>query len=573
MKINAKISFFIKRMTLFTAYSFLYLPLTPIRILPLVLACFLPLTSYLLPFASAAHLIGGTLEALDSGGINRTPAIFNNSERIGFRYSVTNTQSATSDIVFTFTLSDPGGVTVLTQTGNAISGTQVGEGGSSIVGIGIGLFYSVPGNYLLKGEAKFSDGSETVSSTLEIQIFSPLLNLTYPPNNTLNLADNPIIFRWIGTGATKYKFTIADNPTLFNPMLTAEVFETQYSYPTNPDDTRQRLSAGQVYYWSVAGLDTSGTQTSEAAYPFSFTIQSGGTQPGTRDLDIIALELSALPSPSASQAMIDVTVKNNGGRPESSIIVSVYVTGELQDSKSIDSLNVAEEKTITFAVNIPSNRTGSGFFVSAVLDGYTDDDSENSRIKRIPWPEDTNIAKAKILGSVYIGTSKAGEGVVVSYDGPVKGMVTTNSGGEYKIEDLPLGDYSLKAKHTDYPESEALIVAVTESKSFGNKNLNIVTSAAASSVAASTTTAKKDEKEEKKETKKEDKEKKDKERKEAREKVKEAVIKAVPATVANELKGYQLQSVSAEGLSESEVSEILNGLADGTVKVLSAVVE
>lgn len=505
-----------------------------------------------------ANLVSGTLSALDSASSPRTPPVFNNSERIGFRYSVTNTQSSAQDIIFSFTLTDPQGRIVFTHTGNAVSGTQVGESGGSIAGVVVAQFYTVPGTYNLKGEAKFADGSESVNATLAIQIFSPVLNLTYPPNSASNLTDQPLVFRWIGTGATKYRFTLSDNPALFNPILTTEIFESQFSYPTNPGDSRQRLAAGTNYYWNVKGLDAVSVVTSEAPFPYSFTISGGASQAQSKDLAITSID----PSPFSPAGQVNVTIKvvNNGGRPESAVNVSVFVQGTSQGKKMIDSINPGETKSVDISVVPPTKQTGSGYLVSATLEGFFDDNlMNNSMTRQLPWPAaDASTAKAKIFGSVWTesspgsGVKKFLEGADISYDGPIKGTVKSNAGGEYKIEDLPLGDYNLQAKFSGYPDGTTVIVAVSEAKVYTNRDLQIP--------ASTTAKAKTDEK--KTGTSTIDVSK-----------AQDTVLKAIPAEAAKVLKGYQLQSVTSDGLDDKAIGAILSGIADGSVKVLSVTVE
>lgn len=427
----------------------------------------------------AGHLTGGTLSSLDSAGSTRSPAVFNNSEKIGFSYSVTNSRTQSGFIQFTFTLTDPSGRTVLTQQGNAVSAEQTGTAGASVVGIPITDFYSSPGSYRLKGEAKFSDNSETVSTNLSVEIYSPILNLTYPPNGSQNLTDQPLTFRWVGTGATKYKVTVADNPSLFNPLLTSEGTEAQFSYPTNPSDTRQRLASGQVYYWTVEGLDTSGTKTSEPSSPYSFTVAGGASQAQSKDLAITGIEESLLLPDSPSKKIVDVTVKNQGGRPESTIVVPVFVQGVSQGKQTIDSINPLEEKKLSFTVDPPVSRSGSGFLVSATLEGFFDDVLfNNSLTKQIAWPRIPEQVPEKI--------------------------------------EIP----------------------------------------------------------EKKETKKEEKPR-EKEKKKTEDKftILKGIIKRMAPATHKELEGYSLKSVEGEGLSDEEVSKILAGLDDGTVKILSLVME
>lgn len=345
-------------------------------------------SSIRLPFLYADHLTSSSLQALDSALSARSPAVFNNSEKIGFSYTVSNSRTQAGFIQFTFGLTDPNGVVVFKQEGNSAAATQTGSVGASISGIPVSDFFTVPGTYQLKGTAKFSDNSESVSATLDIEIYSPVLNLTYPPDSSRDLRDQPLIFRWTGTGATKYKVIVSLYPSLYDPILTSETSDSQFSYPTNPSDVRQRLSSGQIYYWSVEGLDTSGTKVSEPAVPYSFSIAGSAVQAQAKDLAIIDLEESKIQSDIQGKMSLDVIIKNQGGRTESNVTVLAFIQGELQGKQTITSISPSEEKRITFSI-LPSPRTerASGFLVSTLLEGFFDDNLlNNSFTKQIAWP-------------------------------------------------------------------------------------------------------------------------------------------------------------------------------------------
>jgi hypothetical protein len=80
--------------------------------------------------------------------------------------------------------------------------------------------------------------------------------------------------------------------------------------------------------------------------------------------------------------------------------------------------------------------------------------------------------KAKILGTVMNADGKNLADAVVNFDGQSKGTVFTNKGGEYKIENLSIGEYKLTASASGYIEAEK-VVKVDKLKAFPNVDFKL----------------------------------------------------------------------------------------------------
>ncbi|MDD5688350.1 MAG: carboxypeptidase regulatory-like domain-containing protein [Elusimicrobia bacterium] len=397
---------------------------------------------------------------------------YSNTEKVNFNVTVFN-NTVLDRINFRFEIYDAAGNSRFTHTGNSIPGT-IGEGASFLRYIPITNFFSTSGNYRLVVFAN------TIMKETTFSVYSPNLTLTYPSNYARDLTDNPLIFRWVASGAAKYRIYVDDDAAFFNCLFTDETNMTQYTYPSDPADVRKKLSAGTIYYWKVEGLDASNNIVAKTATPSNFTIKASAVVSTSKDLAILDIKAEQyLPK-------VIVSVKNQGGKTESSIPVSLYLSGSLVGTQNIDSIASGEIKNISFLTNV----YGTNIAMASIT--FDDDYSKNNILTKqisvytpvVGSTVTVVVEKAKILGTVMTADGNKLPDAVVSYDGAGKGSVKTNSGGEYKIEDLEIGEYKLKASASGYVDAEA-IVKVDKSKAYTNVDfkLNIIGSKAAAAEA------------------------------------------------------------------------------------------
>lgn len=421
--------------------------------------------------AAQAALVINSVRTLDTLRSQRDK--FSSSERITFSASV-YTDADVSKIDFTFKVTDPLGRTLFTHTGNSIPGTA-GNGGSELSSVNISQFYSGPGSYAVEVTATPKSGGAAVSGRATFSVYSPIIILSYPGNGSKDLIDQPLVFRWIASGASAYRIYIGDNQAFYNPMMVADTIDASYTYPQNPTDTRQKLLSGQVYYWKVDGIDASGNKVASSQVPFSFSLKQDAGSTAS-DVALTAVALGANVSPSGIP--IDVTVQNMGGRVESNVTVTLYIAGVVAGTQKLDFINVNEIKVISFKVDSGTLVPGQPIFASATHDLF--DSNIKNNIVTAVLKVDSSVYSgrlAKILGRITEAAKDKGEGkgiesVKVKYEGPKAGEILSGEGGQYKIEGLPVGTYALTVTHPDYKQ-EKKEIQIEEAKPYTNVDFKL----------------------------------------------------------------------------------------------------
>lgn len=306
----------------------------------------------LAPCAGAGLLSASGVTVLDGNSLPR--ATFTNSERITFQQRVYNGVASSNRITFTFIVLNPGGSQVFQIAGNAVPGT-VGNAATQLSGFPITKFYSGPGVYTLQALASLDGVTVTQQTTFVIS--SPSLLLLYPPNGAQNVADVPLTFRWVSSGGSTYRVTVGDNPSFYNSLFAQSTVggETFLSYPVHPSDSRQILSAGQVYYWKVEALDASGQVVSASASPYSFTVQNAAL---SRDIAVTALEVSGAPDAQGS-IPFTATVVNQGGTAQSGVPLRFSVGGLPAPGSplSMAMLSPGESRVYSFSEALPAGQS------------------------------------------------------------------------------------------------------------------------------------------------------------------------------------------------------------------------
>ncbi len=337
-----------------------------IKVLILLLAC--------APRAFAA-LQAVTASAVDTAGSARTN--FNSNESIGFLQKVSNNATSNNLIAFTYSVTDPNGKQVFSHSGNAAPGSVTGESASQITGIPVSQIYTVPGDYTLTTTAVL-DG-QTVTQTAKFQITSPIITLLYPYNSAKDLVATPLTLSWAGSGASRYRILLDDDFSFYNTLFTGLTngSETTFTYPDNPTDSKQKLAAGQIYYWTVQGLDANGNKISEAGSPFNFTLQ----QPSSKSRDVAVTNIEILPEAPVDEVgafAFSVTVKNQGNQTESNVPVNLYINGNpaKNSGNSIANIAPAEAKKVLMQGILPANVSMA--IALATID-FFDDNIQNNR--------------------------------------------------------------------------------------------------------------------------------------------------------------------------------------------------
>ena len=328
--------------------------------------------------ACAANLTGHTVSVVDSGGNARVT--FSNSETVTLRQQVNNSVASSGMIAFKFIIKNPAGTAVFTHTGNAAPGTP-GLSQTQISGVAISGFYSTPGNYVFTGEAVL-DGETSSPPGAGFTVSSPNITLIYPPSGATGLSDTPLIFRWVGSGASRYRITVGENAGLYNPVhQSINAGETFFSYPQNSSIPREQLVATQVYYWKVEGLDAAGNTISESNV-YSFSLRN---QAASQSRNIIVTDL-ALTSPFLDRTKplnFKAVVHNAGSGAETNIGIRMSLGGlNAQDSpKQIQTITGGERKEVPFTAFMPVDQDSS--LAVACVDIFDDNLTDNCRTKLI----------------------------------------------------------------------------------------------------------------------------------------------------------------------------------------------
>ncbi len=328
--------------------------------------------------SAGAALTAGGAAALDGSGNQRTA--FTNVETLALRQAVNNSvASATERIQFKFTIYNPSGGAVFRQEGNSTGAVQ-GNSNSQLAGLAISRFYSVPGVYKFRAEAAL--GAETVTQEVSFQVSSPNINLIYPPYGARGLTDKPLIFRWVASGASTYKITVAESAGIYdNPVHTGNASGGMYAYPENPTGPREQLVPDLVYYWKVEGLDPVGMKIAESTV-YSFSLKALASSQ-SRNVSVIALEMTDSKADFTRPLHFRAVVQNTGGTNEAGISIKMSLSGlPSQDSpKNIGMLNAGESREIPFMAFMPEGQV-EGLAV-ACLDIFDDNIQDNCKTKLI----------------------------------------------------------------------------------------------------------------------------------------------------------------------------------------------
>lgn len=330
--------------------------------------------------AGAANLTAVSATVNDVTGAVR--ATFTSGERLTLRQAVNVgvTSPSGGQISFTFTIKGPDGATRFTHTGNQAPGTA-GGAQSQLAGISIASFYSTPGQYTFVPGAVL-DGAPANFLALgpypAFTISSPNIGLIYPPNGATGLSDSPLTFRWVASGATRYRITVADNASLYNPAYTeVNAGESYYPYPVNPSEERARLVADKVYYWKIEGLDAANNTISQSTI-YSFSLKQQATSQA-RNVAITALNLATAVSDYSLPMSFNAVLTNTGASTESGLSVRMTLggIGAQESPKPVASIGAGESQTLSFTAYMPADQQQS--LAVACTDLFDDNVPDNCK--------------------------------------------------------------------------------------------------------------------------------------------------------------------------------------------------
>ncbi|MBI3300221.1 MAG: hypothetical protein HYZ75_18795 [Elusimicrobia bacterium] len=326
---------------------------------------------------ACAAFTGAGAFVKDAAGADRNQ--FSNTERVTLQARVANTVASVDRIRFTFRILAPTGQEVFRHQGNSVPGS-IGNSASQVSGVPVSQFFAGPGLYSFTAEAAL-DG-QTVAQSASFALSSPNILLIYPPNGAREVGDRPVTFRWTASGATRYRVTVGENPSLYNALFSQSTqgAENVLAYPENPADPRLRLSGGQVYYWKVEGLDAAGNVVAQSETPANFSALSAAL---TRDLAVTEIELTGRTGASMN---FSVRVANQGGSSESNISMRMSLGGLPAPNSPLilAALNPGDGAVYTFSTPMPPDQAQS--LAIACLDFFDDNVPNNCKSMQVARP-------------------------------------------------------------------------------------------------------------------------------------------------------------------------------------------
>lgn len=323
------------------------------------------------------------ISIFDSAGRERTT--YSSTEKIVFSVTCYNSFEDADRIYFDFYVYSPKGVQVFRHIGNSAPG-NLGIGSSCIKNIPIGDFYKGPGKYVYEAKVKvYIPGGPSVppsvTERMDFYVYSPSITLSYPANGAKDLIDSPLTFRWVSSGATKYRVYVDDDKGFYNCLFQTGGSEypdpetTYFQYPASPRDPRQKLAGGVIYFWKVEGLDNGGNIVAETPVPFSFTLKETAPSATTKDLAVTDIALDE--ESTTSELKFNVSVKNQGGAGVSNTPVNLYVNGvPVIPNQILEFVNIGDTGTLSFLSGAVREKIVT---VSAAID-FSDDNMKNNVI-------------------------------------------------------------------------------------------------------------------------------------------------------------------------------------------------
>jgi len=399
----------------------------------------------------------------DSAGASRT--FFSSSERVSLRIESYCSAAYSPDrIYYKFYIMNPSGAQVFLHDSNSTEG-NVGSGAAALRNIPMS-FYSGPGLYRFKAELVVNGAIQATDESKSFTVFSPVITLTYPPDGVTDLLDKPVTFRWVSGGASKYRVSVGEERSFYNPMWTLETPASYVQYPLNPSQDQQRLSGGTQYYWKVEGLSADGSNVASSDV-YAFTLKKEAVSVSYRNLAVTGLEYDPMSSP-PERVILKTEISNMGNQSETAIKLNLFVGGILSGFTQINSLMPSEKTSAVFEI---ASVRQENIIVTVMILSADENAKDNVLTKSfsVNLPEEwRNVPK--IIGRVVeSGTENGIPGIRLKLEGPTAREIITGAGGQYKFENLAHGQYKI-AVAAEGIKGEAVSVSVTKDKAYtGNK--------------------------------------------------------------------------------------------------------
>jgi len=428
---------------------------------------------FLIPSKAVAEVVGSVTitktAVTDSVGAVRS--MFSSSEKISMRIeSYCSASVSPSRIYYRFYIKNPGGSQVFYHEGNSTEG-NVGAGAASLRNIPM-TFYRSPGLYRFKAELVVNGAVVDDDESKSFTVYSPNITLIYPPNGVKDLIDKPVTFRWVASGASRYKVYVGEEKSFYNPLWTGETPALYIQYPLNPPEDRQKLAGGVEYYWKVMGLSSDGSGVAESPEIYSFTLKKESVISSFRNLAVTGLEYDLLSRP-PDYVKIKVEISNQGNQSESNVKVNLFIDGVMEGSRQLASLIPGEKKIVEFETGGVLKEAIIVTAMIAVSDENSKDNIMTKTLTVLLPGEWKNVPK--ILGRVVEKETKNGiAGIKIKLEGPVMKETLTGQGGQYKFERLETGQYKVKVEDTKDISGGEITVSVQQKKAYAAEDIEIV---------------------------------------------------------------------------------------------------
>ncbi len=429
------------------------------------------LNSLFLIASSFAGSVSITQTAVtDSAGVSRS--FFSSSERINLRIeSYCSVPVSPERIYYRFYIKNPSGAQVFKHDSNSTEG-NTGSGAAALRNIPM-TFYSGPGLYRFRAELVVGGAIVAFDESKSFTVFSPVITLTYPPDAVKDLLDKPVTFRWVASGASKYRVLVGEERSFYKPMWTGETPASYIQYPLNPPEDRQRLSGGMQYYWKVEGVSSDGRKVASSDV-YAFTLKKEAVSVSYRNLAVTGLEYDPMSAP-PERVLLKTEISNMGNQSETAVKLNLFVGGILSGFTQINSLMPQEKVSVVFEIApvLQENIIATVMILSA---DENPRDNVLTRSFRVNLPEEwRNVPK--ILGRVVEeGTGNGIPGIRLKLEGPTARESVTGSGGQYKFEKLLRGQYKISVS-AEGIKGESISVNVTEDKAYTGNKISVAASA------------------------------------------------------------------------------------------------
>lgn len=164
----------------------------------------------------------------------------------------------------------------------------------------------------------------------------------------------------------------------------------------------------------------------------------------------------------AAPGTLVVTVTGTSDVPISNAQVVLQGTALAGDTNNTGTLTFLNVTAQTYQVDVQAVGYLPQVVSATVLYGET----KSVTINLLPATGSGSISGK--VSSTAIGLA----GATISYSGPLRGIITTNNNGDYRIQDVPAGQYTLIASKAGYTREEK-IVSLTANEQKTNINFNL----------------------------------------------------------------------------------------------------